>query len=187
MCYSGYCGYFGRCNICAEKETKEKERIEENVLRVTRGEDILEKTDHDPIQRSIYHGETGRTAFTRITEHINDYKTASRKKIPEDHFMIQHVMMTHPGLLEARKLKGEEECPRSDFSFGVTGTFQKATYRILDESSRVRLEEDGLINTGGGSKNIVIMHKKKKKKSPAKGREGDIHPTMTNSTLKDRN
>jgi hypothetical protein len=94
-------------------------------------------------------------------EHWGDYKKMTKdKRVPDDHFMKQHFMEHHNDLIQERIDANKEEWHEEDFSFQVTKTFQKPTMRILDESSRVRLEESGQIKSGKGEAPILIMNTK---------------------------
>jgi hypothetical protein len=143
---------------------KETEKEEEREEKKKRGETI-EEIDEDRIvaKRGIYHGETSRTAYSRILDHVKDYtKIDKRKKVDEtkEHFMRKHMMEHHEDLMNERKDKGEEEHRKDDFNFSVTGIFRHPTTRILNEAARVSLEEKGLIKTGIGEGKLTIMNTK---------------------------
>jgi hypothetical protein len=123
--------------------------------------DEEERLKNIKVVRGIYHGESSRTAYSRISEHFSDYTKKNKKKeIPEELWMLKHMIEDHDDVRRERRERGEEEGNRYDFTFGITGTFCKPTTRILNESSRVRLEELGDISTGAGKAKAKILNTK---------------------------
>lgn len=156
-CYSSNIGYFGQCNLCLKKEEKLDE-IKNDIEDRRKQGDVITENEEEVVKkeatRGIYHGESSRTLYGRTREHFGDYVKDCRKKMTnrtEDHFMMKHMREDHKEEMDERAGKGEESFKRDDFSFGLTGTFQKATLRILDEAARGFLEESGSIVTGLGS------------------------------------
>ena len=95
-----------------------------------------------------YIGETSRTAYTRLKEHLSDYRAASAARLPAlptddgsrtgcgkrkvnvKSWMWEHSRDIHGGVL------GAEEGV-SDYEFKVTGVFKKCLDRQIDEGLRI--------------------------------------------------
>ena len=114
-----------------------------------------------------YIGETSKTAYTRLSQHLAAYKTASaaqlqalpqpavfdplnRPRAPKS-WMWEHTRDEHQGIVGP-------DGGRDDFKVTVDGRFQKCLYRQVDEDVRMKIFEA----SGGvllNSKNEYYMPK----------------------------
>ena len=99
--------------------------------------------------KSVYVGESSRTAFTRLGEHMADYRAAasaglpaqingfqpgvpgSQLKIRIKSCMWEHTRDVHGGVVVA-------EGGASDYKVEVTGTFTKCLQRQVEEDIRMQ-------------------------------------------------
>ena len=105
--------------------------------------------------RFAYIGETSRTAYTRLKEHLGAYRAAAAAKVPampnhgaglrlnrngkeEDvkSWMWEHSRDHHGGVVGAGEGK-------DDYKAKVTGKFQKCLQRQVDEDIRMQVFEKG--------------------------------------------
>ena len=99
-----------------------------------------------------YVGESSRTGFTRIREHLADYRSASAANLPpqpggfgtanQDHprkpvksWMWEHTRDVHGGQL------GDQQ-GLVDYKFKVAKVFQKCLQRQIDEGLRIKRSEN---------------------------------------------
>ena len=96
--------------------------------------------------RFSYLGETSRTAYTRLKEHLSDYRAASAARLPAlqpnvgvefgkkkkdvKSWMWEHSRDCHGGVIG-------EEGGMFDYKFSVTGVFRKCLDRQVDEGLRI--------------------------------------------------
>ena len=100
-----------------------------------------------------YVGETSKTGYTRIKEHLASYRSAYAAKLPPlptrhgpdeptkdvKSWMWEHTRDVHGGQM------GDQE-GILDYRFKVSGTFNKCLQRQLDEGMRMRVQEaDGCV------------------------------------------
>ena len=81
-----------------------------------------------------YQGETARTSYTRAKAHMALYTSRSENQRAKS-FMFRHAASHHDGLLGP-------EGGWKDFRMKVTSSFKKPLDRILEESIRIRNQED---------------------------------------------
>ena len=124
-CWEGPCGYAGLCTRCP-------------------ADDLRSGVEPNKVKQSVYHGETSKTAYGRIKEHMEGYLS----KQPGN-WMWDHTSDEHEGVIGT-----------TDYSFSITGTFRDPTTRITDEAIRIRREEQGKLHTGGGEGPVVILNSK---------------------------
>ena len=102
--------------------------------------------------RYSYIGESSRTAYTRLKEHLSNYRAASAAKLPAlptsdagggirkkdvKSFMWEHSRDCHGGVVG-------EEGGMGDYIFKVSGVFQKCMDRQVDEGLRIiECEKEG--------------------------------------------
>ena len=92
-------------------------------------------------------GETSRTCYTRLSEHLASYRAAAAARLPalppDGHegtrgkrrsWMWDHVRDHHEGVLG-------EDIGMGDFNVRVTGQFRKCLYRQVDEDIRMQMCE----------------------------------------------
>ena len=92
-------------------------------------------------------GESSRTAYTRLSEHLSDYRAASAAKLPAlptndgvagcgkrkrdvKSWMWEHIRDCHGGV-------PGEDGGMNDYKFKVTGVFKKCLDRQVDEGLRI--------------------------------------------------
>ena len=101
--------------------------------------------------KSVYVGESSRTVFTRISEHVADYRAAASARLPAQldvlpttgtgfqkkrikSCMWEHTRDVHEGVVGA-------EGGIHDYKIEVTGTFTKCLPRQVDEDVRMQHHE----------------------------------------------
>ena len=124
-CWAGPCGYAGLCTRCPD-------------------EDYRSGTLPEKVRNAVYHGETSKTAYGRIKQHLDGYNS----RLPGN-WMWEHTKSEHSGVTEP-----------GDYRFLVTGTFRDPTTRIADEAIRLKREELGKLHTGGGEGPVLILNTK---------------------------
>ena len=97
-------------------------------------EEVQEEMLANTITRARYQGESSRTAYTRAKAHLDLYTSRSANQRAKS-FMFRHAVTHHEGLLGP-------ECGKKDFNMTITGSFYKPMDRILDESIRIKHQED---------------------------------------------
>ena len=107
-------------------------------------------------EESIYKyvGETSKTGYSRIKQHLASYRAAHKAKLPPlparksptdqqakdvKSWMWKHTRDVHGGLM------GDQE-GKKDYHFTVSGCFRKCLQRQLEEGLRIRMaENDGCV------------------------------------------
>ena len=99
-----------------------------------------------------YIGETSKTGYSRIKQHLSDYRAAHAAKLPPPpsrhgtaqidlplkdvkSWMWEHTRGVHGGLMGGQG-------GLLDYKFNVSGTFRKCLQRQVDEGLRMRIAED---------------------------------------------
>ena len=110
-----------------------------------------------------YIGESSRTLYTRVNQHINDYKRAGQKQgmDPEDDstssWMWDHSQ-THGGIQDVQ----------TDYNFGVITSYRDPFTRQVAEAVRIQKAIDRGIHfdTGGREVQIISLNRKGEYFSP---------------------
>ena len=102
-----------------------------------------------PDQKYTYIGETSKTAYTRLSQHLAAYRAASAANVPAQpqlvgfgldrpkaakSWMWEHTRDVHDGIV------GQNEGMR-DFKVKVVGKYQKCLYRQVDKDVRMQQYE----------------------------------------------
>ena len=140
------------CAMCVNKEDSDK-RTHCDISNVGYEGDCLR------CNLSVYKyvGETSRTGYTRIREHLADYRAAATANLPpqpevygpDQHrkpvksWMWEHTRDVHGG-------QTDEQGGISDYKFHIANTFKKCLQRQIDEGLRIkRKEAEGCILLNG--------------------------------------
>ena len=96
----------------------------------------------------VYVAETSKTGYTRIKEHLGNYRAASAAKLPPlpltsntverrppKSWMWEHIRDAHQGQVG-------EGGAQSDFKFTVKNKFTKCLQRQVDEDIRMKIREN---------------------------------------------
>ena len=143
------------CAMCVNKEDSDK-RTHFDVSNVGYEGDCLR------CDLSVYKyvGETSRTGYTRIREHLADYRAAATANLPpqpevygpDQHrkpvksWMWEHTRDVHGG-------QTDKQGGISDYKFHIANRFKKCLQRQIDEGLRIkRKEAEGCILLNGKNK-----------------------------------
>ena len=104
-----------------------------------------------PVGSFAYIGETSRTAYTRVGQHLAAYRAASAAKLPAQPQHVAAASDTQPRAPKSWMWKHTQEKHQGnvgpqggeeDYNFKVEGAFQKCLYRQVDEDVRMKVYEE---------------------------------------------
>ena len=106
------------CRVCACEDNKGLECRKTSKGGI--GYEIQCMECNENGKRSLYHGETSRTLYTRVKEHFHQGRDTANESRP----LLKHIMLHHPG-------------KRVKFNIKKTGSFQDPLSRQVNEGVRI--------------------------------------------------